>query len=400
MDRSIVVDVRENTWPGPGHLPTFPSTFHSGVETHQINFPSTLLLIGYLTTPTSSTGVSLSEFWAWVRYLAAVTDDQDLRLTQSFADLDAHQKTILSDDFGMGIPMNWLGQRLRFSQIVDGRYFMQRIAASLGVSQRRTAKRGPNKTPDFVARDTSDVWHIIECKGTQSGSGYGESQLGDYGPPASGGIAQKRSIEFPDGYAGQRLVCGLCIGLENGDPSRMTVIDPKLDEPFRLDSSQLELADDAAARGVMSKALRLAGFEATAEATAAPLGNHPGARRSRVRRVEEERENYVNLRNERARAELSLDKPSGKGGFQVRELNFTLPRSIFIGEEEISRVIVRQAMNKDFLARLSEQPTISDPIFGAYLETPVNKMSSATNGDERTATFGIGDLFWSELILD
>lgn len=37
-----------------------------------------LLMIGYLTTPVASTGVSLSEFWAWVRYLAALSSQLDM----------------------------------------------------------------------------------------------------------------------------------------------------------------------------------------------------------------------------------------------------------------------------------------------------------------------------------
>ncbi len=53
-----------------------------------------LLMIGYLTTPAATTGVTLSEFWAWVRYLAAITPgDAEMKLTHSFAELDAHQKT-------------------------------------------------------------------------------------------------------------------------------------------------------------------------------------------------------------------------------------------------------------------------------------------------------------------
>ncbi|WP_297730306.1 hypothetical protein [uncultured Maricaulis sp.] len=400
MNRSLVVDVRENTWPGSGKLPDFPSTFHSGVETHQVNIPSTLLLIGYLTTPTSSTGVSLSEFWAWVRYLAAVTNDNDLRLTQSFADLDAHQKTILSDDFGMGVPMHWLSQRLTFSHIVDGRYFMQRVAASLGASQRRTAKRGPNKTPDFVARDTNGIWHVVECKGTQSGRKYGEAQLGDSGPPPSGGIAQKRSIEFPPGHSGQRLVCGLCIGMENGEPSRLTVVDPKVEEPFRLGSSQLELAEDAAARGVASRALRLSGFETTAAATAAPLGAHPGVTRSRAQRAEAERQEYVNERDQRARTELDQAELHSDGSFQIREVNFTLPRPVRISDREVGRVMIRQSINRDFLARLREQPTVPDPNYGNFIEMPLNEMKNTAKSDEHSATFYIGELFRSELILD
>ena len=52
MDRSLIVDVKHKTWPGPGQIPAFPSAFHAGRATHQINMPSVLLMIGYLTTPT------------------------------------------------------------------------------------------------------------------------------------------------------------------------------------------------------------------------------------------------------------------------------------------------------------------------------------------------------------
>lgn len=403
MDRSLVVNVRKKSWPGPRKLPAFPSTFHSGLATHQINVPSVLLLIGYLTTPTSSTGVSLSEFWAWVRYLAAVTNDADLRLTSSFADLDAHQKTILSDDFGMGVPMYWLGQRLSLSRIVDGRYFMRRIAASVGATQRRTAKRGPNKTPDFVARDRSGVWHVVECKGTQSGTEYGEYQLGDIGPPPSGGIAQKRSIEFPPGHVGQRLVCGLCIGVENGARSRLTIIDPEPEEPFRLLESQLYLAEDAAARGVVSKALRLAGFETTAEVTASPLGRHPWTMRSTMRRQEDIREKFVEERDVRARNEIDRMERQGvtfDDGYQGRELHLALPRPVLVDEEEVTRVVLRQAVNRNLLERLREQPTMPEPVFDTYIGMTASDPDSVAKGDERTAVMRIGEIFRSEMILD
>lgn len=403
MDRSLIVDVKHKTWPGPGQIPAFPSAFHAGRAIHQINMPSVLLMIGYLTTPTSSTGVSLSEFWAWVRYLAAIAGDPDLRLTRSFADLDAHQKTILSDDFGMGVPMVWLSQRLPLSRIVDGRYFMNRIAASVGASQRRTAKRGPNKSPDFVAQDTSGVWHIVECKGTQSGTKYSKDQLGMAGPPPTGGIAQKRSIEFPPGHTGQRLVSGLSIGVEDGDRSRLTIIDPEPDEPFRLDEAQIYLAEDAAARGVVSKALRLSGFETTAEATAAPLGMYPWTMRSRMRRQEEARSEYVDMRGARAQEELERAERPGafsENGYRGREQRITLPRPVMLEDSEVTRVVLRQAINADILAQLRENPTSPDPDFGSFAANAGADTRNTAKGDARSASLRIGDLFRSEIFLD
>lgn len=367
-----------------------------------VNIPAMLLMIGYLTTPTASTGVSLSEFWAWVRYLAAVTNEADLRLTNSFADLDAHQKTILSDDFGMGVPMLWLEDKLAFSRIVDGRYFMQRIAASVSATQRRTAKRGPNKTPDFVARDTSGIWHVVECKGTQSGTDYSQKQLGEIGPPPKGGIAQKRSIIFPAAHTGQRLVCGLSIGVENGARSRLTIIDPEPEEPFEVSASQLYLADDAAARGVMSKALRLAGFEVTADATASPLGLTPSATRMRGRAQEDARTKFVDERDARAREELDRAEREivFDGEYRGREVHFVLPRPVEVDHGQIKRVILRQGVNEDLIARLRDRPTFDEPNFDIAFDLGSVKDKSVSKGDERTASLQIGDIFRSELILD
>lgn len=403
MNRTLRVQVRTSTWPGTNRLPAFPAAFHRGWATHDVNMTAALLLIGYLTTPISSTGVSLSEFWAWVRYVAAVTSDPDMRLTRSFADLDAHQKTILSDDFGMGVPMLWLHQRLPFDRIVDGRYFMQRIAASVGATQKRTAKRGPNKTPDFVARDTSGVWHIIECKGTQSGADFSNRQLGERGPPATGGVAQKRSIVFPPNHTGQRLACGLAIGLEGGNQSRLTVIDPDPEDPLRIQADQLELADDAATRGVMSKALRLAGFEIAAEATALPFGRRPDATRFATRTLEAKRREEMDERDRRIREELDPAGPrtiAFDGRYRGRERVIDLPRPVVMDDVEVTRAIVRQGVDRDILAQVRARPTVEEPIEAAGLDWIGELGRTVVKGDERTAIMTIGDAYRSELILE
>lgn len=99
----MTVTIAKGTWPTSAS-PTFPTSFHDGSRSADLDRCATLLLIGHLTSPTLSSGVSLSEFWAWVRSSYAVSGTADLRLTSEFADLDSHQKTILSDDFGMGVP--------------------------------------------------------------------------------------------------------------------------------------------------------------------------------------------------------------------------------------------------------------------------------------------------------
>lgn len=401
MNRSLTIDIDKSSWPRTGKLPTFPTAFHNGVAPHQINIPSMLLTIGYLTTPVASTGVSLSEFWAWVRYLAAISSDADLRLTHSFSDLDAHQKTILSDDFGMGVPMLWLQSKLNLNLIVDGRYFMQRIAASVSATQRRTAKRGPNKTPDFIARDATGCWHVIECKGTQSGSDYSKKQLGKSGRAPTGGIAQKRSIIFPASHTGQRLVTGLSIGVEQGEKSCLTIVDPDPEDPFEVGEDQLSLADDAASRGVAAKALRMAGYEMTAEAIAAPLGPLPGSMRYKTKQREETRQAFIRTREEKVRTELEFNHPItlNNPNYWGRQRIIDLPRPIQIGKDQITKVIVSQGINKQVIEQLRNLPTYDEPRFEQAIDLGINTIATLTKNDERTAILQIGGLFRSEIEL-
>lgn len=396
MYRTINVRVDESSWPGVGEIPCFPAAFTAGTSNFDLNINSMLLMIGYLTTPTSVTGVSLAEFWAWVRYLAAITSrDADLRLTRSYADLDAHQKTILSDDFGMGVPMVWLMKHLSLVEIVDGRYFLQRYGASHGAHQHRTAKRGPNKTPDFVARGDDGNWHIMECKGTQSGEAFRDRQI-------DSGISQKLSIRFPSGHTGQRLVSGLSIGIEDGNPSHLRIIDPVPDDPVTITESELEFAKDAATRGVMAKLLRSTGFEVAAEAVAAPFGK-PQAMPPSKRKADKKRVEYLADRDRRAREEL-LESTSRRRLFndryRGREVTFQLPRPIYIYDAAISKVTVRQGINLDALDLLRERPTIETLVDPSHNHWIGMMGTNIIQDDEKTATLQIGDIFRSELILE
>lgn len=404
MQRSLKVNIDKSTWPGIGMQPSFPTTFTDGQSTYALNIPQMLLMIGYLTTPTSSTGVSLSEFWAWVRYLAAIAKQSDLSLTQSFWELDAHQKTILSDDFGMGVPILWLHDKLSFAKIVDGRYFMQRIASSLGATQARTAKRGPNKTPDFVAQDASGMWHVIECKGTQSGSEYSLKQLGVKGPPPEGGVAQKLSIQFPQGHTGQRLVCGLSIDVEGGAGSVLKIIDPKPKEPFVLRETQMNLAEDAANRGVMARALRMAGFEVTAESVASPFGRRPEDKPARTARAERARKSVTEERDRRSREEIRGVISEGQsidGDFRGRETVVVLPRELAVDGQAVRRVVIRQGVNREALEELEQQPSadaLADQKSTVKWTSRIGK--TVVEGQGRAATMRIGSIFRLDVDLE
>ncbi|WP_143748457.1 hypothetical protein [Mesorhizobium carmichaelinearum] len=346
--------------------------------------------------------MSLSEFWAWVRYLHAVAEDPDLRLTKAFFELDPHQKTILSDDFGMGVPIYWLMGKLNIATIADGRYFIDRIAASVGAVSAKPKKRGPGKSPDFVARDVNGIWHIIECKGTQTSGGYREAQLGSSGPPATGAIAQKRTIQFPPGHSGQRLASGLYIGVEgSAHASGLHIIDPPAADDFKVTEDQMVFADDAIARAVGARSLRLAGFPEASSALSAPTGRYPNSRPSQGRQEEMRRETVA---AKRARAEEELRTRSDRERFSSRgeiyrgrKAEIALPAPVWIGRRSASSIIVRYGMGVKFLDELRGRPLSDDLIQEAIPAFRDLQPGTTLDSDARGARLRIGQSFIADI---
>jgi hypothetical protein len=405
LDRNLHIEVDRASWPNPGP-PHYPPTFPIINGSEVVSIPEILLTIGILTTPTFTSGVSLSEYWAWVRYLHAISSEDDLTLTRGFWDLDSHQKTILSDDFGMGAPVAWLTSRLQLAEICDGRYFIDRLAATTNaIVPKRTAKRGPNKAPDFVFRDVHGVWHILECKGTQSGLPYRNKQVGQAGPPPTGAHAQKRGIKFPAGHTGQRLISALVLAPENsGDRSSLRFIDPAPEDPIQLSEGDLIFASDAATRATTAKALRLAGFGAASLAMSSPSGRAPHSRPEASRTRERRRREFVDERRDRAAEELKA--ASQRDTFQAhhekfrgRTIMFDLPAPVQVGKRTVRRVRLVQGVNTEALRELALRPLIEDPIDGAQVDWNARLNGIKTEHDKHSAQLNIGAFFVSRIEL-
>jgi hypothetical protein len=401
MDRGLWVEVDQASWPAVGP-PDYPAAFPTFNAEEPFNIPTMLLAIGVLTTPSFTSGVSLSEYWAWVRYLHAIAETDDLRLTRGFWDLDAHQKTILSDDFGMGAPMLWLLDRLQLREVCDGRYFIERLATTTGAVAARTAKRGPNKAPDFVFRDVHGVWHVLECKGTQSGEAYRTRQIGDVGPPPTGARAQKRVLTFPPGHTGQRLISALTLSVEEGpERSTLKILDPPGDEEFRVDTNQLVYASDAATRATVAKALRLAGFGAASVAMSAPSGFRPTSRPLKGR-AEARRKAVVQEKTWRAEEELRAAPQretftADREKYRGRKVEFELPASVHVGGRETRHVRLRQGINVAALRELARQPLVEDPLETSDSAWRESLGQIKAGHDRRSARLQIGDFFVSEV---
>lgn len=243
-----------------------PVVLPSGSST-EVDFLGSLLQLGILTVPWRGAACSLAAYWAYVRYLAA-TDllSTYLRLLPEWSEIDSHQKTILSDDWGVGFTTHWLAKRLGYRFFCDGRYFINRLRG-LGIAtvNRKPKKRGPYKSPDFIFLDALSRFHVLECKGNQQSRAELQSQLAD-------GMVQKQSIIFANEqlHVAQRMAAGLFIAdAESDERSELALRDPEPREGLivRIRSDvDPALLHDQVVRGDLSTQFRVVGAEFLSDA--------------------------------------------------------------------------------------------------------------------------------------
>lgn len=337
MIRSMPVTVDAASW--GGRQP--PSGWTSGTE--QFNIPEVLLTIGIVTAPPRASGFTLAEYWAWVRYISAISPHPVLSLQESFHKLDPHQKTILSDDFGMGFSVYWLWKKMGFSFICDGRYFVDHFLDHYRGAQplRRPGTRGPTKCPDFVLWQPAGPFHVVECKGTQSGAHTHRSQV-------SAAKVQKKTIRF-DGRQGEQLVSAMTIGFEGGRRrSGLHISDPEAKSVLDVPEKDLGFAEDAIWRGLTSRLLAATGMPATASLLAEPA-TFVAPKASKKRR--EDVEKFDALRKERSAEELRGKKANvtvSRDGnrYIFKENTYELPYPIDSGVRAVRKIRVRQEFNE------------------------------------------------------
>ena len=223
------------------------------------NVDLTLLLIGNLTTPPRFKGLSLSNYWAWIRYGIAMNPVGDLRLRRIWLDIDSHQKTILSDDFGVGFPCHYLIDNHGFEAFADTKYLVEHLLKGF-VSLLSSDLRGPSKSPDFIAVDNLGQLHIIECKGSQSSRVALKKAIGR-------GISQKNNLASPGLFA-SCMVGGIFVPqYQSKEAAEIVFADPPVDEILQ---ALAELGRPKLRKGVrrisLAKTLSMAGLWTAASA--------------------------------------------------------------------------------------------------------------------------------------
>lgn len=155
--------------------------------------------LGRITTPPITELVDLSSTWAEIRYLWAFAHNfgshrvRALRLNQSVKALDFHQKTLLSDEFGVGFAAYFMSVSARASNPVD--VFLARRSGQ--VPLRGNSRRS---LPDYIfGGPQPGQFFIVECKGTQSSRATAVSQL-------QRGTEQVLTVDIVDARNVTRLV--------------------------------------------------------------------------------------------------------------------------------------------------------------------------------------------------
>lgn len=219
---NIEIELDKSTWPITSTVPNELSALGNSLN---FNILDLLLHVADSTKNPNDQGMGINNYWAFLRYVNCFENHGDLKLLKSFQDMDPHQKTILSDDIGMGCASLAMSRSFGVKTITDTGFFVKHLKS---IQIKKSNKRGPNKSPDFIILDNNNELHIIECKGTQNNLDTRDFQL-------SSGVNQKRNVLDPNGLIKERLVIGTFIAKHNStDSSSIKIIDPEFNYDFSL----------------------------------------------------------------------------------------------------------------------------------------------------------------------
>lgn len=266
MKKTLKISHDPSTWPpGSSPAPGLVSYCGAGVS---IDVFGALLMTAVVTRPPSIGRFHLSDFWAWIRYFHALSQTNDLRLSNAYLDLDPHQKTILSDDWGMGFATFALSNALSVQGWAQT-YDLARLHPK-AFQLTSKGKRGPAKSPDFVGITPSGSLVILECKGSQG--------LATLPTILSNGRLQKRSlIVHPSLQVEETLVSGLYIAAHGSQiSSELSFIDPPIIRSEEFSSTAIDSAEIRRTifRHQLASTLMLMGLALPAQEMMNPVGDH------------------------------------------------------------------------------------------------------------------------------
>ncbi|MFP3042416.1 hypothetical protein LQZ19_11425 [Treponema primitia] len=260
--KTINVKIENSSWIPPH---TVPPKLYSLAKTGRmdIDLDCCLLFFGILTKPPITRGFTLADCWAWLRYPPAFITGADLRFCSGWADIDSHQKTVASDELGVAFTTWALLSTLDFQYYADTNWVINKLKT---VTTIKRSKRGPSKTPDYIAYDLSGEMSVLECKGGQT------NQKAIWGA-IEGGKEQKSNVKSAGGKTFvHTLVAGMFIPQSDSSESALLAI---ADPDYDLFKSEIEKYSpeqilNSARQVAIAKELSLFGFTETAVTLVTP----------------------------------------------------------------------------------------------------------------------------------
>lgn len=158
---------RKGRTPPPTKMPV-PVPALAGVRQIDLRPIDLLRKIGDLTTPSGVNMARLSASWATRRYFWAIAEPRGpcprLQLSEDARAMDFHQKTLLSDEFGIGLGGLVLERLFNAANAIDVSSALQNPGRYQNVTQAGSAQ------PDYLmwSSTPNSPYYVVECKGCQT----------------------------------------------------------------------------------------------------------------------------------------------------------------------------------------------------------------------------------------
>ena len=210
-----------------------------------LDFERALLLLAIATSPSPTSRYLTNPLWAQLRY-AHVYDPRtrasnlDLIINPGIADLDPHQKAVLSDDMGVGLALALIDQGFGILGLDDIYALHSQNALSLASGS------GHRVMPDFALWLAEPVGGsrliLLECKGTQTAS-YRNTQLTRGCEQLSNvsGVCNIAAADIPRIVVGTYLNLGHRASLRVSDPPDEVALESGLVDRLVANYLALEL---------------------------------------------------------------------------------------------------------------------------------------------------------------
>jgi hypothetical protein len=183
--------------------------------------------IGDLTTPSGVNMARLSASWATRRYFWAIAEPRgqrpQLQLSEDARAMDFHQKTLLSDEFGIGLGGLVMERLFNAPNAIDVSAALQNSGQYQNVFQAGSAQ------PDYLMWSSTPnaPYYVVECKGCQTQRAAAMNQI-------RRGLEQVPSIVL--GTGARRVETMVVASLMQPSRTTVYVVDPP--EPPSEDDKQ------------------------------------------------------------------------------------------------------------------------------------------------------------------